>query len=175
MWQGKPALRALLPLLVAVIIMLIGAIIILKTMESASVDSIVATVPMVLIGALLVLVGFRFMRSLARTSVDPKSVMRSRGMGYVVTNQRVVLQGGILKRYLFEEDLSRFHRTLMNQSTWQTILRIGDVSLEGGRKDGSQDLTALLSIPNPVQAKEMIRQAIIERRKAVGVSVIDVI
>jgi len=83
------------------------------------------------------------------------ALMRIRSTLYTVTNQRILIEHGILSKSVSEIDLRTIDDTQFFQSFTARILGIGNVTLVSA--DKAQPVLVLRSVPDPRTLRETIR------------------
>jgi uncharacterized membrane protein YdbT with pleckstrin-like domain len=83
------------------------------------------------------------------------ALMRIRSTLYTVTNQRILIENGILSKSVSEIDLRTIDDTQFFQSFTARILGIGNVTLVS--TDKAQPVLVLRSVPDPRNLRETIR------------------
>jgi uncharacterized membrane protein YdbT with pleckstrin-like domain len=83
------------------------------------------------------------------------ALMRIRSTQYTITNQRILIENGILSKSLNEIDLRTIDDTQFYQSFIARILGIGNVTLIS--TDKQEPVLVLHSIPDPRNLRETIR------------------
>ena len=83
------------------------------------------------------------------------ALMRIRSTLYTITNQRILIENGILSKSLNEIDLRTIDDTQFFQSFMARILGIGNVTLIS--TDKAEPVLVLHSVPDPRNLRETIR------------------
>ena len=162
-WEGNPSLRLLLVQILRTLIVATAAIVAAILVHPLAVsffedlsagkggrgprDGSPATlILMVIVGSYLVI----------RVIVLSTSVMRLRTTKYRLTNQRLVVEQGILSRTLDEVDLRTVDDSGFSQSPLERLQGIGTVWVLAS--DRSTPRLALQGIPDPRALREKIRE-----------------
>jgi uncharacterized membrane protein YdbT with pleckstrin-like domain len=147
LWKGSPSWRVLIGkvvmMVLTVILIPVAIFIDSKTSGSGNITKIgwYATALLLLIQ----LVGFLF------------SMLRLQSTIYTVSNQRILIQQGILSKSVSEIDLRSIDDTQFFQSFTDRLLGIGNVTLVSS--DKALPTTMLRGIHNPRAVRETIRAA----------------
>jgi len=162
-WEGSPSLKLLLVQILRTLIVataaIVAAILVHPLAESFFEDlsagkhgrgprdgSPATLILMVIVGSYLVI----------RVIVLSTSVMRLRTTKYRLTNQRLVVEQGILSRTLDEVDLRTVDDSGFSQSPLERMQGIGTVWIVAS--DRSNPRLALRGIPDPRALREKIRE-----------------
>jgi membrane protein YdbS with pleckstrin-like domain len=162
LWEGGPSLKLLMVQLLRTLIVAAAAIVAAILVHPVAVaffedlsgrggrsprDGSPATlILMILVGSYLVI----------RTVVLSVSVMQLRNTKYRLTNQRVIIEQGILSRTLDEVDLRTVDDSGFSQSPLERLQGIGTVWILAS--DRSTPRLALRGIPDPRSLREKIRE-----------------
>ena len=88
------------------------------------------------------------------------------GVRYELTSQRVRLIRGLLGRSYHEIELVRVRDTSVNQHLGERALNVGDVSITSN--DPSHPEFTLHNVKDPMEVREMIRQATMKEKQRRG-------
>ncbi len=163
LWEGHPSLKLLVVQLLRTLVIATAAIVAAILVHPVAVaffedlsagkggrgprDGSPATlILMVVVGAYLV----------TRTIVLSVSVLRLRNTNYRLTNQRLVVEQGILSRTLDEVDLRTVDDSGFSQSPLERLQRIGSVWILAS--DRATPRVLLRGIPDPRALRELIRE-----------------
>lgn len=106
------------------------------------------------VGFVVVVAGARVARLLWR-------IVALRSQRYRLTNQRLLIERGVLSKTIVEIDLRTVDEILFHQSVFERLLGLGEivvVSSEPGRR-GTSERVGLAGIVNPRDVREKIRGA----------------
>lgn len=87
---------------------------------------------------------------------------------YKLTNQRIIISGGIIGKSESEIDLRRIKDIKLTQSIADRIAKTGDLTIVSS--DALDGTFILSNIANPAEVKEMIRNAVNGAKQNMGVS-----
>ncbi len=149
MWRGKPSVRVLIGKVVTILVIAIVVPVAASFVASHTADLIMSgriiKIGWWLTAALLVwqLVAFLL------------AMVRLQSTLYTVTNQRIMIEMGMLSKKLYEIDLRSVDDTQFSQSFTERLLGIGDVTLVSS--DKALPVTVLRGIEDPRGVREIIR------------------
>jgi uncharacterized membrane protein YdbT with pleckstrin-like domain len=147
LWTGTPSWRVLIGKVAAMILTLIVIPVAIYVDSHTSGSGSITKIGWYATGLLLLiqLVGFLF------------AMLRLQSALYTVSNQRVLIEQGILSKSLSEIDLRSIDDTQFFQSFIDRLLGIGNVTLVSS--DKALPVTVLRGIHNPRNVRETIRAA----------------
>jgi membrane protein YdbS with pleckstrin-like domain len=149
MWRGRPSVRVLIGKVVAVIVIAIVVPVAASFIASHTADLIMSSriskAGWWLTAALIVWQLVLFLLAM----------MRLQSTLYTITNQRIMIELGMLSKKLFEIDLRSIDDTQFSQSFVERLLGIGDVTLVSS--DKALPVTVLSGIEDPRRVREIIR------------------
>jgi len=91
-------------------------------------------------------------------------IIALRSQRYRLSNQRLLLEGGVLSKTITEIDMRTVDEILFNQAPLERLLGLGDIvvmsSEPGGR--GNREQVRLVGVPDPRAVREKIRTAAYE-------------
>ena len=91
---------------------------------------------------------------------------------YTITNQRVIVKSGLIGKKQEEIELYKIQDYKVSQSISERLLNIGDLTIISS--DSSAPTIVLNNIKNPNDVKEMLRKAILDRKKEMNVTYRDI-
>lgn len=94
------------------------------------------------------------------------TLWKCKSVRYELSTQRLTIVSGLLSTHVDELELFRVKDVLVSQNVWQRMLNYGSVTVLS-----TDDTTPRLTIANiraPLQAKELLRDAYREARRAAG-------
>ena len=149
LWRGRPAWTVLLGRLLAIVLIVVALQVIVR-FAAASSNDLETTANAVRFGwlataAILLIGGIYFAIAL----------LRLRSILYTVTNQRVMIESGLLSKSLGEIDLRYVDDTQFVQTVVQRMLGIGDVTIVSS--DKTSPVYVLRGIRDPRRIRELIR------------------
>jgi hypothetical protein len=156
LWEGRPALRIVVPYILFVIFFLIS-IFLLMTYNMGTVVA----------GAILLILSIILSVTYKPFSTQVK-IYDALFLKYKLTNQRILITEGFISKTIRERDLVYFVATGLHQHTWALLLGIGDVLLQG--KDDKHPSMSLVGISQSFSVKELARTAMIARYKELGMN-----
>jgi len=169
-WQGKPSIRLFLPAAAVMLLIIAGVWTAIANLLPAEHGLEISRLVWVVVGALMTIVGIKILRSTKGSQVEISNAIASRATDYLVTSERIAIKVGILSRDFAEEDLVRIRTEVdIHQGLWQSILGIGDISLIST----TNKAYTLTSVTNPVRLTDEILNAVLARRKELGVIIRD--
>jgi uncharacterized membrane protein YdbT with pleckstrin-like domain len=149
LWRGRPAWTVLLGRLIGIVLIMVALQVVVRFAATSSSDletstSVVrygwlATVAILLMGGIYFAV----------------ALLRLRSTLYTVTNQRVMIESGLLSKSLGEIDLRYVDDTQFVQTVVQRMLSIGDVTIVSS--DKTSPVYVLRGIHDPRTVRELIR------------------
>jgi membrane protein YdbS with pleckstrin-like domain len=145
LWRGSPSWRILLGKIVAIILTAILIPLAARFIASSTNDSRIMTVGWWVTGAAVVWQIIMFLIVMVRLQSTK----------YTITNQRVMIERGMLSKSLNEIDLRYIDDTQFFQSVSDRMLGIGNVTLISS--DKALPTTVLQGIAGPRDIREMIR------------------
>ena len=107
----------------------------------------------------------------AETDVPEQMIWRGRpylsiGTLHELTSQRIRILRGILGNTIEEIELVRVKDSRVKQHLGERVLDVGDITIISN--DASQPEVTLDNVRNPVEVRELIRNAVIEEKKRRG-------
>jgi len=97
-----------------------------------------------------------------------KTAAHLNGITYRITNQRLIIEQGIIGKKRNEIELSRVRDYKVNQSFAERVQKIGDIEIVS--TDSSSPIFVMQNVENPTEVKEILRKAVLEYRKTMNVS-----
>lgn len=149
LWKGTPSPRVLVGRVIGLIVIVI-AIPWAAHWSASHTNAIDQQASIVKIGWWVT--GIIFLIQLVRLVI---ALMRIRSTQYTITNQRILIENGVLSKSLNEIDLRTVDDTQFYQSAIARILGIGNVTLIS--TDKQEPVLVLHSVPNPRNLRETIR------------------
>ena len=150
-WRGSPSSKLLIGRIVAIIVVVI-AVPLLTRFAAASTADLEMSSRISRIGWLATLALFLI---LATRFVIGLILLRS--TLYTITNQRVMIETGLLTKGLSEIDMRLIDDTQFYQSIFHRLLGIGNVTIYSS--DKSTPMFTLRGIPDPRRIRELIRSS----------------
>lgn len=86
---------------------------------------------------------------------------------YTITNQRVIVRHGLLRKSIEEVDLRMVKDYRVRQSVGERILKTGDVIIVS--IDSSMPNLELRNVPDAEAVKEILRKAVLKYKRQMGV------
>ena len=149
MWRGNPSAMKLVGTVISIVLILIVVPIIFHYAANSTADlersAQIAKIGWWITAILVVIQVVRFLAALARL----------RSTLYTITNQRVMIEQGLLSKGLSEIDLRYIDDTQFFQSVFDRMLGIGNVTIISS--DKSTPLYVLHGIRDPRNVRELIR------------------
>jgi membrane protein YdbS with pleckstrin-like domain len=145
LWRGTPAWTLLIGQVVAIVLTVVAVPVIAYFVAQALVDPRVVIIGWWVTAALALIELVRFVTSLVRL----------RSTLYTITNQRVMIERGLLTKGLSEIDLRYVDDTQFSQGVTDRFLGIGNVTLVSS--DKTMPVYVLHGIRDPRAIREMIR------------------
>lgn len=93
------------------------------------------------------------------------------GVKYIVTNQRIIIEHGLIGKKKEELELGKIKDYSVKQSIAERVQKIGDVYIMSS--DPSTPNIIMEKIENPENVKEIIRAAVMNYRRAMGIQRIE--
>ena len=149
LWKGTPSPKVLIGRVLGLIVIVV-AIPWAAHWAASHTNAIDQQTSIVKIGWYVT--GIIFLIQLVRLII---ALMRIRSTLYTITNQRILIENGILSKSLNEIDLRTIDDTQFYQSFIARILGIGNVTLIS--TDKAEPVLVLHSIPDPRNLRETIR------------------
>ena len=87
--------------------------------------------------------------------------LRWRFLTYLLTDRRILVEGGVLSRFSESIALDRIQNTVLRRSLADRMLGAGEIELESAGRDG---LEVMRRIPHPAQFYNLLEQAMHDRR-----------
>ena len=160
LWEGRPA-RIIL--VVTALLLGLPTLIILFAL-------LIMNIKILVIASALLIIGFVIARPLFyKTGLTISELLTMR---YQLTDQRLITSKGLLSRQVSELDLVYFRATSVNQNHIFRIFGVGNIHLSRDQYGGST--IEIIAISEPVQIKELARNAILNRRAALGMHYMDI-
>lgn len=147
LWRGSPSARVLIGRLIVIVLVLIIAPIaihfaaVANWEQAASINTIGWAITALVVLVLLVAFAIRY--------------VRLRSTSYTISNQRVMIERGILSKGVEEIDLRYVEDTRFAQTFLERILGIGNVTLVSS--DKTTPTFVLFHILDPRATRELIR------------------
>jgi uncharacterized membrane protein YdbT with pleckstrin-like domain len=151
LWQGAPSSTLLIPQIVALIAVAVGIPLFTRFFASTARDAEQADG---MIGFGWVVTGVIVLVQLIALAI---SWIRLRSTRYTLTNQRVIVETGILSKTVDEIDMRYVADTQFMQTFPQRILGIGNVTVISS--DANTPRYMLRSVKGPREIREVIRAA----------------
>ena len=149
LWRGSPSLVVLVPRILLMIVVLVAGIFVTVALTNDATDleakSKIHHVGMLITLIVLLIQIVNFLMAL----------MKQKSTVYTVTNQRVIIEQGILSKSLSEIDLRYIDETELFQRATERLLGIGSVTLISS--DKAFPTTVLRSVNDPRALRELIR------------------
>jgi len=149
LWRGSPSLVVLIGHVVMMLVVLIGVPLIASVIASKSID-LDAKSRINHIGWLVTLIVL-----IVQLIWFFIALIRQRSIQYTITNQRVIIERGVLSKSLNEIDMRTIDETEFFQKFSERLLGIGSVTLISS--DKVFPTTSLRSIKDPRAVRELIR------------------
>ena len=149
LWRGSPSLLVLIGHVVMMFVVLIGIPLLAGLIASKTIDldakSRITHIGWLVTLVILIiqLIGFFI------------ALMKQRSIQYTITNQRVIIERGVLSKSLNEIDMRTIDETEFFQTFHERLLGIGSVTLISS--DKVFPTTSLRSIKDPRAVRELIR------------------
>jgi len=148
-WRGTPAAtlllgRVMIMIAIVVVVPLVAHFLSRTTADLATSERIVR-IGWLITAALLLIEGTRFLISL----------IKLRSTLYTITNQRVMIESGILSKTVSEIDLRYVDDTQFFQPVIYRMLGIGNVTIVSS--DKTTPVCVLRAVPDPRRIRELIR------------------
>ena len=157
LWEGEPSRRVMIPIVVAASL---SAVFLVVALAKSNLTALFLCLALLAITLLLP----RLLLSAAGLSMAELFSVK-----YQLTNQRLIMTRGLWARRTTETDLIYFRATAMSQNGWLRLLGVGTVDFI--REVGNP--VQLVAVKKPLEAKELARTAIFDRRKSAGVLPVD--
>jgi len=97
-----------------------------------------------------------------------KSQMNVNATRYILTNQRIIVESGLLSKKQEEIELHKIKDFSVKQSLTEKIMGIGNIEIMS--IDASTPLLVLSNVENPFVVKDKIRLAMLEHKKRFNIS-----
>lgn len=149
LWRGTPSPRVLIGHAAGLLLMLIAILLLVRVAASFTADlagkSTIVSAGWWIAAALVVV-------QLIRLGL---ALLRIRSTIYTITNQRIIVETGLLSKAVSEIDLRTIDDTQFFQSPMHRLAGIGDVTLVSA--DRATPTFVLHNVPDPRAMREMIR------------------
>jgi uncharacterized membrane protein YdbT with pleckstrin-like domain len=149
LWRGTPSWSLLIGKIVAIIVVLIAVPLLARFVATRT--------PELETGMRIIRVGWLITAAVVLLQLISLilALSRLRSTIYTVTNQRVMIETGLLSKNLSEIDLRYIDDTQFHQGVTDRMLGIGNVTIISS--DRATPTYALRGIPDPRAIREMIR------------------
>jgi uncharacterized membrane protein YdbT with pleckstrin-like domain len=149
LWKGSPSLRVLLGHVAAMVLVLIVGAVAIHFLSGGTADlesaARIVKFGWLLVGAIVLIQLVSFLIAVARL----------RSTIYTVTNQRVMIEQGLLSKSLSEIDLRYVDDTQFSQRFIERLLGVGNITLISS--DKASPVYSLRGIVDPRTLRETIR------------------
>lgn len=88
-------------------------------------------------------------------------------VSYRITNQRIIISGGLISTTETEVEIRRINDIKVNQTFSDKIAKVGDITIYS--TDPTEGVFVLKNVHNPIAVKEIIRKALNECRAAMNI------
>jgi membrane protein YdbS with pleckstrin-like domain len=164
LWQGRPSAKALVGTIVTAALFTTAVIVAVYLAHGPLLDLVAESSPqlgrdlarnrdtvwLVAVGLVVLLVGARLLKLAWRVAV-------LKSHHYRITSQRMVIESGVFSRNIEEIDMRTVEDLAFQQSMFERMLGIGDITVISSDRTNAQ--TRLVGLARPRELRELLRNS----------------